>query len=56
MLQEVNPFELARHKLRDLYDRASPSPPAAGGGRCPVGTEGGIPLEEEPPEEDADPL
>ena len=45
----TDPYDVARHLLRDLHDR--PSPPASSGGRCPVGTEGGS-----PPEEDDDPL
>ncbi len=62
----TDPYDVARHQLRDLYDRADllPSPPASGGGRghevaCPAldaGTEGGSPQGEESPEEDADPL
>ena len=51
----TDPYEVARHLLRDLYDRASLSPPASSGGRCHAVTEGGIPLEQEPPEDD-DPL
>ena len=59
-------YDVARHQLRDLYDRADlfPSPPAGGGGRCLVeacpaldaGTEGGSPQDEESSEEDDDPL
>ena len=62
----TDPYDVARHQLRDLYDRASPSPspPASGGGRChgvacsalDAGTEGGSPQGEESPEEDDDPL
>ncbi|MXX31971.1 MAG: hypothetical protein F4066_00650 [Chloroflexi bacterium] len=56
MLLEANPFELARHKLRDLYDRAdSDSPPASSGGRCHVVTEGGTPDEDRLLGEDDDP-
>ncbi len=50
----TDPFDVARHKLRDLYD--SPLPPPTGGGRCPVGTEGGLPTEDQLPDEDDDPL
>ena len=28
LLREADPFELARHKLRDLYDRTDPTVPA----------------------------
>ncbi|MXX80502.1 MAG: hypothetical protein F4Y69_05630 [Chloroflexi bacterium] len=57
----TDPFDVARHKLRDLYDSPSPPagsglPPPPGGGRCPVGTEGGLPTEDELPDEDDDPL
>ena len=62
----TDPYDVARHQLRDLYDRASPSlsPPASGGGRChevacpalDAGTEGGTAQEEESPTEDDDPL
>ena len=52
----TDPFDVARHKLRDLYDRVSLSPPASSGGRCHGVTEGGSPVEDEPPEEDDDPL
>ena len=81
----TDPYDVARHLLRDLHDRPSPpasngerchatpspsppassggrchaalspSPPASSGGRCPVGTEGGPP-EDQPPDEDDDPL
>ena len=54
LLEFANPFEHARHKLRDLYD--SPSPPASGGGRCHGVTEGGLPTEDALPTEDDDPL
>ena len=65
MLEIANPFEHARHKLRDLYDRASASFSPPSGGRChgvacpalDAGTEGGPLLQEdEPTEEDDDPL
>ncbi len=54
----TDPYEVARHLLRDLHDRADlfPSPPASGGGTCPVGTEEGSPQDEESPDEDDDPL
>ena len=62
----TDPYDVARHHLRDLYDRADPlpSPPAGGGGRglveaCPAldaVAEGGSPQGEESPEEDDDPL
>ena len=61
----TDPFDLARHKLRDLYDRASLSPPASLypplplGEACPAldagGRGEGSPEEQEPPEDD-DPL
>ena len=65
LLELANPFEHARHKLRDLYDRASASFSPPSGGRChgvacpalDAGTEGGPLLqEEEPSEEEDDPL
>ena len=54
----TDPYDVARHQLRDLYDRTSPSlsPPASGGGRCHEATEGGTAQEEESPKEDDDPL
>ena len=54
----TDPYDVARHQLRDLYDRASPSlsPPASGGGRCHGVTEGGALSADESPEEDDDPL
>ena len=58
MLLATDPYDVARHQLRDLYDRASPSlsPPASGGGRCHGATEGGALSADESPEEDDDPL
>ncbi len=78
MYLATDPYDVARHKLRDLYDHATPEaslclplrlgegrgegsagsslPPPSGGGRCLVETEGGIPLEDEPTDEDDDPL
>ena len=54
----TDPYEVARHLLRDLHDRAClfPSPPAGGGGRGHEVTEGGSPRDEESPDEDDDPL
>ena len=54
----TDPFDVARHLLRDLYDRADPSssPPAGSGGRCLVETEGGSLQGQEPSDEDDDPL
>ena len=51
LLQQANPFEFARHKLRELYDRAdSPYPEPCGGADAPR-------LEEEEPLDEAeDPL
>ena len=58
MLLATDPYDVARHQLRDLYDRADlfPSPPASGGERCHEVTEGGSPQDEESSEEDDDPL
>ena len=66
MLLATDPYDVARHQLRALYDRADlfPPPPAGGGGRCLVeacpaldaGAEVGSPQGEESPEEDDDPL
>ncbi len=53
----TDPFDVARHKLRDLHDRASLSPPASLYPPLPLG-EGwgeGPPEDQEPPEDD-DPL
>ena len=62
----TDPYDVARHKLRDLYDHTSPSelslcPPLPLGAACPALDAGGwgegSPLtEEESPEEDDDPL
>ncbi len=54
----TDPFDVARHLLRDLHDHpsASPSPPASSGGRCLVETEGGSPQAQDSAEEDDDPL
>ncbi len=51
MLNEANPYEYARHKLRDLYDRADPAI------LLPTESTDAITLQdEESPEEDTDPL
>ena len=58
MYLATDPYDVARHKLRDLHDSASLSllPPPSGGGRCLVETEGGLPQDEQQPDEDDDPL
>ncbi|MCY3570290.1 MAG: hypothetical protein OXH19_02965 [Chloroflexi bacterium] len=63
MYLATDPFDVARHLLRDLYDHAAPSPtagsalpPPSGGGRCLVETEGGSLPDEETRDEDDDPL
>jgi len=78
MYLATDPYDVARHKLRDLYDHATPEaslclplplgegrgegsadsslPPPDGGGRCLLETEGGLPPDEQLPEEDDDPL
>ncbi len=58
LYHSTDPYDVARHLLRDLYDRDSESlsPPASSGGRCHGVTEGGAPQAHEPPEEDDDPL
>ncbi len=66
MYLATDPYDVARHLLRDLHDNTSlsPSPPASSGGRChgvacpalDAGTEGGSPQGEDSPEEDDDPL
>ena len=48
----TDPYDVARHLLRDLHSISSP---ASSGGRCLVETEGGSPPEDQPPEEDDDP-
>ena len=51
LLQQANPFEFARHKLRDLYDRADSLCPE------PSGAVGAPRFEEEEPlDESEDPL
>ena len=50
----TDPFDVARHKLRDLYDRASLSTPAPS--EVAPAQAGAGPEEEEPPVEDDDPL
>ena len=42
----TDPFDVARHKLRELYDTGAP---------VPAPERGPVPQEEEPPEEDDDP-
>ena len=49
MLQAVDPYEFARHSLRDLYDRAVPLVHEQS-------AESAQPPEEAAPEEDDDPL
>ena len=52
----TDPFDVARHKLRDLYDREAPSVPAP---EAPPGVDQGrgpVPSDDETPEEDDDPL
>ena len=51
MLQAADAFELARHKLRDLYDREPAVPASEHGLSCDARIE-----EEELSEEDDDPL
>ena len=55
-LRAIDAFEFARHKLRDLYDRADSLLPASQ--PQPVPVLNGAPLlsEEDQPEEDDDPL
>lgn len=62
LLEEANPYEFARHKLRDLYDRpgAVETSPLGGGAPHLCGAEGAGPdrcsAEEELPEEPEEPL
>ncbi|MYE06523.1 MAG: hypothetical protein F4Y04_04760 [Chloroflexi bacterium] len=49
----TDPYDVARHKLRDLYD--GPQTSSAGGG-APQGAEGAASSGDELPEEDDDPL
>ena len=51
LLREARPYEYARHKLRDLYDRAESAVPS----QSRVALVDG-PDEEETPEESEDPL
>ena len=50
----TDPFDVARHKLRDLYDRASLSTPALF--EVAPAQAGAAPEEDDQPEEDDDPL
>ncbi len=58
MLQAVDPYEFARHKLRDLYDRAdlTKTSPLGEGAPHLCGAEGAAFAGEKSPEEDDDPL
>jgi hypothetical protein len=62
MLQQANPYEFARHKLRDLYDRpgAVQTSPLGAGATHLRGAEGAASdrcnADEELPEEPEDPL
>ena len=49
MLQATNPYEFARHQLRDLYDNAHPTIPDQT-------TDSLLSEEEQPSEQDDDPL
>ena len=51
LLLEAHPYEFARHKLRDLYDRSDTLAPAQSGVAIAAGPE-----QEESPEEAEDPL
>ena len=61
MYLATDPFDVARHLLRDLHDRC-PVPPLPLGEACPALDAGGwgegspTPTEDEPPEEVDDPL
>ncbi len=57
----TDPFDVARHKLRDLYDRPGPLlPPVPPGEACPALDAGGwgegLPEDEGQPDENEDPL
>ncbi len=56
LLREADPFELARHKLRDLYDRTDPTVPAAEETPVSAPEQGPIAQEQEALEEEDDPL
>ncbi len=49
MYLATSPYDVARHKLRDLYDQEDPTVPAPERGPVPVPSE-------QSPEEDDDPL
>ena len=49
LLHAADPFAVARHKLRDLYDHADPQALVSS-------TDAPMPQEEQPAEEDDDPL
>ena len=51
LLREADPYEFARHRLRDLYDGADPLSPEPSTADL---TE--VPTEEQAPEEEEDPL
>ena len=52
----TDPFELARHKLRDLYDRTDPTVPAPEETPVSAPEQGPIAQEQEALEEEDDPL
>ncbi len=58
----TDPYDVARHKLSELYDQADPTVPAAELSLCPALDPGGwcegspVPGLEEPLDEDDDPL
>ena len=54
----ADPFDVARHKLRDLYDHAAPGQLIVTPAPLPVtpAQAGAATQEEEPPDEDDDPL
>ncbi|MDE2746474.1 MAG: hypothetical protein OXI41_10905 [Chloroflexota bacterium] len=54
----TDPYDVARHKLRDLYDRVSPAweEPASATTEVAPAQAGAAPLDHESPEEDDDPL
>ena len=56
MLREVDAFEFARHKLRDLYDRADSLVPSSEESHRTAPEHEPVPSQEEQSEEDDDPL
>ena len=51
----TDPYDVARHLLRDLYDRTSPSPSPPAPTQVAPAQAGAAPTEDDPSDEDDDP-